>query len=115
MNTIDGLNNNVFKDVYVESDINNLNDGDYYYDTRNDNYYIYYRTGSIQIISYSGTSNAIASSYNTYTLSSNSISLNSTIHYDKTSLKKYLKENPDLLDEIICELRKEKIDKIRNK
>lgn len=99
--------NNVFKVVYGDNDIYGLCDGDYYFDTRDNTYYIYYNMGSIEI---STTLSSVSNTFSqNYTISSNIIT------YDRENLKEYLKSNPELLDELICDLRKEKINKLRNK
>ena len=107
MSSILSTNNSVFKVVYTDNDIYGLCDGDYYFDTRDNIYYIYYKMGSIEI---STTLSSVSNTFSqNYTISSNSIT------YDREYLKEYLKSNPELLDELICDLRKEKINKLRNK
>lgn len=100
-------NNTIFKIVYTDNDMWGLCDGDYYFDTRDNTYYIYNKMGSIEI---STTLSSVSNTFSqNYTISSNIIT------YDRENLKEYLKSNPELLDELICDLRKEKINKLRNK
>ena len=112
MSSILSSNNSAFKIVYTDNDMYGLCDGDYYFDTRDNRYYIYYRMGSIEII------NTLSSALNTFSsncyVNDNSISYSSMI-YDREILKEYLKNDPELLNELLCEIRKEKIQKILNK
>lgn len=113
MSSILSSSNSVFNVIYTDNDIYGLCDGDYYFDTRDNRYYIYYNMGTIEIsTTLISTSNITSSTYSGVVTPSY---LNSYTYYDKESLKTYLKENPELLDELICDLRKEKINKLRNK
>lgn len=98
--------------VYTDSDIYNLLGGECYYDTRDNKYYIYYNTGAIET-PYAITSLDI-SNYTNYTNYQTYITTSNT-YDEKGYIKEYLKNNPELLDELICEIRKDKIQNILKK
>ena len=102
--------------VNNDYDMLNLVDGDCYFDSRDDKYYMYYNGISTEIIS--GTTATIGNNIynnNIYSNTYSNSSITYTYRYDRETIKTYLKENPELLDELIMEIRKEKIENILNK
>lgn len=99
-------------------DMLDLHDGDYYFDSRDDKYYMYYNGVSTEIMTTISSSGSIFGNniYNSniYSNSYTNSSITYTPYYDKETIKTYLKDNPELLDELIMEIRKEKIEKILN-
>ena len=101
---------NNFYMINNDTDLILLSDGDVYFDTRDNNYY-YYSVNNGNTLS---TLISTTAQNNYATFSYVNSSSYSSID-ERKNIKRYLKENPEFLDELICELRKEKIEKILNK
>lgn len=89
------------------------NIGDIFYDSDN-NRYTYTKTGVESSPLYIEYVNTTAATTTTTSLEYVNTTA-TTASLESSYIKQYLKNNPELLDELITELRKEKINKILNK